>query len=138
MPLADLERTLADFPWCYLVTVDESRPHARAVPTEIVPGGPGDPGCRLRALVGRTTLANLAIHPSVTLLFPHPDPAARSLIVDGVGESAGTPQPGGSPAGMSDWLLITPTAAVLHRGALQPSAECSPTTAADQDGTARR
>lgn len=137
MPLADLRRTLVDFPWYYLVSVDGSRAHARPVPTEIVPDEPtadrdgqhgdetaGHP-CRLRALVGQSTLSNLTRHPAVTLLFPHPDPAQMSLIIDGVGTPAGAPHVGGSPGGTSDWLIITPTSAVLHRSAVTAAPACS-------------
>jgi len=55
--------------------------------------------------LGRTTRANVAAHPSVTLVWPPADPSDYSLIVDGVASMR------------DDELAVAPTRAVLHRPA---------------------
>ena len=98
--LAELPTTLAQYPWGYLVTVGPSlRAHSLAVPTQWGDGA-------LHANVGRSTRANVAEHPEITMVFPHPQPGEYSLIVDGIA------------AADDESLVFTPTSAVLHRPAL--------------------
>jgi hypothetical protein len=100
VPLADLETTLADHPWGYLVTVtDEPRGHTLAVPTRYVDG-------ILLAKAGRGTLANIALRPKATMVFPPSAPGGHSLIVDGEATVVG------------DEVAFTPTTAILHRPAI--------------------
>lgn len=98
--LADLGATLDGFPWGYLITVsDDLRAHSLAVPSRYADG-------RLIVDAGRTTRANAAARPEVTLVFPPADGHEYSLIVDGRAEVTG------------DLVAVTPTGAVLHRPAL--------------------
>ena len=98
--IAELPTTLAQYPWGYVVTVGPSlRAHSLAVPTRWSDGA-------LHATVGRSTCANVAERPEITMVFPHPQPGEYSLIVDGTATVAG------------DVLAFTPTSAVLHRPAL--------------------
>lgn len=100
VPLADLPATLADFPWCYLVTVgDDQRAHSLAVPAVLVDG-------RFTATAGRSTRANVTARPTVTLVFPPASGREYSLIVDGLAQVEG------------EQVLIEPTGAVMHRPAL--------------------
>ena len=93
--LADLAAAVAAYPWGYLVTVSDD----------------------LRAGVlysdgGRSTRANIAARPEVTMVFPHPTPGEYTLIVDGSARvtDAGT-------------VEFVPSSAILHRPALaNPSA----------------
>lgn len=100
MALADLESTLVEYPWAYLVTVsDQQRAHSLAVPTHYVDGV-------FAAAAGRGTCANARARPNVTMVFPPASGIHHSLIVDGL-------------ARVSDGQVeITPTNAVLHRPAL--------------------
>jgi hypothetical protein len=84
----------------YLLTVtDDQTPHAVSVHVELHDG-------RLVTSVGRTTGANLAQRPTVTLLWPPSEPAGEySLIVDGAAVG---------PVGEGE-VSFEPTAAVLHR-----------------------
>lgn len=63
-------------------------------------------GAVLVVVAGRTTLANVATNPSVTVLWPRSPDGAYSLIVDGLA-TAGSRIDGG--------LVVTPSRAVLHR-----------------------
>ena len=98
--LADLPTTLAQYPWGYLVTVGPAlRAHSLAVPTHWSDGA-------LHATVGRSTRANVAERPEITMIFPHPQPDEYRLIVDGT-------------ATVADAVVVfTPSSAVLHRPAL--------------------
>jgi hypothetical protein len=101
VPLDELATTLATYPWCYLVTVsDDQRAHSLAVPTVFTDG-------RFTAAAGRSTRANVAARPTVTLMFPPPSGHEYSLIIDGVACVEG------------DTVLVEATAAVLHRPALR-------------------
>lgn len=86
-------------PGAYLVTVREDRPHVVAVAVAQRDGA-------LVVGAGRRTAMNIEDHPSVTLLWPTtPEHPKHTLLVDGT-------------AAMSDdgeWLVITPTSAILHR-----------------------
>jgi hypothetical protein len=83
----------------YLVTVRDDRPHVVAVSV-------GWRGTDLVVGAGRRTARNIVDHPAATLLWPvtqeHPK---HTLLVDG---TARTSEDG-------EWLLITPTSAILHR-----------------------
>jgi hypothetical protein len=99
--LQQLARALARYRFAYLVTVgDDARAHVLAVTTTLAND------TLLVADLGRTTRANVATHPSVTLVWPPADPSDYSLIVDGVGSLR------------DDELVVAPIRAVLHRPAL--------------------
>ncbi len=104
--LADLAAAVAAYPWGYLVTVsDDLRAHSLAVPTDLRAGVLYSDG-------GRSTRANIAARPEVTMVFPHPTPGEYTLIVDGSARvtDAGT-------------VEFVPSSAILHRPALaNPSA----------------
>ncbi len=77
-------------------------------------------GTALLTRAGRTTRANLADRPDVTLLWPAPDEDGYFLIVDGRAEVVPSTE---------DQLLIRPTAAVMHRSPARqaedpPGSEC--------------
>jgi hypothetical protein len=98
--LQQLAQTLTRYRFAYLVTVGgNARAHVLAVTTTLV-----NDTLRVTDL-GRTTRANVAAHPSVTLVWPPADPSDYSLIVDGVA------------AMRDDELAVAPTRAVLHRPA---------------------
>lgn len=100
VPIPELAEALARYPWGYCLTVGEAqRSHALAVPTDFREGA-------LHLRGGRTSLANAAAQPQVTMVFPHPAPGGYSLIVDGVAQIVG------------DELTITPQHAILHRPAI--------------------
>ena len=98
--LRQLAQTLTQYRFAYLVTVgDDARAHVVSVTTTLAND------TLLVADLGRRTRANLATHPSVTLVWPPADPSDYSLIVDGVGSLR------------DDELAVVPTRAVLHRPA---------------------
>ncbi|MGH3672104.1 MAG: hypothetical protein ACRDSH_15970 [Pseudonocardiaceae bacterium] len=98
--LQELAETLDRYRFAYLLTIgDGARAHVVAVRTTLT----NDALCITDH--GRTTRANIAAHPPVTLVWPPADPSDYSLIVDGVGSMRG------------DELAITPERAVLHRPA---------------------
>lgn len=98
--LQQLAQTLTRYRFAYLVTVgDDARAHVLAVTTT-----PANDTLLVTDL-GRTTRANVAAHPSVTLVWPPTDPSDYSLIVDGVASMR------------DDELVVAPTRAVLHRPA---------------------
>ena len=96
--LEELTEKVADYPFCYLVTTGEERPHLLAVKPSAVKGG-------LRCETGHSSRTNVVHNPLVVLLFPPTEPNGFSMIVDGEGEVNG------------DGIVITPTWAVLHRPA---------------------
>ena len=86
-------------PDAYLVTVRDDRPHVVAVSVAWR-------GADLVVGAGRRTAMNIADHPSATLLWPVTDAHPKhSLLVDGVARLSDD----------GEWLLITPTSAILHR-----------------------
>ncbi|HVL03554.1 MAG TPA: pyridoxamine 5'-phosphate oxidase family protein [Acidimicrobiales bacterium] len=88
-------------PTAYLVTVGgDDRPHVVAVTV-----GWHDEG--LVADAGRTTTANVGLHPDVTLIWPARPGSGYSLIVDGRARLTAGDQPSS--------LAIAPRKAVLHR-----------------------
>jgi hypothetical protein len=97
--LEELADKLAEYPWCYLVTTGEDRPHLLAVKPSIVEAG-------LRCETGHSSRANVVRNPLVVLMFPPHDAGGMSLIVDGTAEVNG------------DGVVVTPTWAVLHRSAV--------------------
>jgi hypothetical protein len=98
--LQQLAQTLTRYRFAYLVTVgDDARAHVLAVTTRLVND------TLLVTDLGRTTRANVAAHPTVTLVWPPADPSDYSLIVDGVGSMR------------DDELAVAPSRAVLHRPA---------------------
>ena len=83
----------------FLLTVgDDGRPHSVAV--EIAWSG-----SEFALKTGRSSTANLAARPLVSLLWPAPEAGGYSLIVDGDGAIGTT------------GVTVTPTRAVLHRPA---------------------
>ena len=97
--LEELSGKLAEYPWCYLVTSGEERPHLIAVKPSIVKDG-------LRCETGHSSRANVIRNPMVVLMFPPSQPDGLSLLVDGEGEVNG------------DGVVVRPTWAVLHRSAV--------------------
>ena len=115
-----LAAALPDFPYAYLITVDDGF-HAHTVTVEPqlrdLPDGPDGPRAIVDVgLIGGRTRNNLAQRSDVTLLWPPSEPGGYSLIVDGVAEL--------SEAGDADAvrLGVVPTRALLHREADSPSA----------------
>lgn len=102
VPLPDLAAAVERYgPIAFLLTGGaDGRPHA--VQAVLRWDGP-----RLRTAGGTKTTANAAERPAVALLWPPVEPAGHCLIVDA--DAAVDP---------SGDLLLTPTKAVLHRGAV--------------------
>lgn len=99
--LEELPAQLARFPWGYLLTVaDDGRPRVRAVRTDWE-------GSTLRCRTGDGARANVATRSNVTMVFPPPDHAGMSLIVDA------------DAVALDDGVRLTPTSAVLHRSAIR-------------------
>jgi hypothetical protein len=104
----DLERlaaALTDYPYAYLITVDDGcRVHTVTV----------EPKLREATLdvglIGGHTRENLAHRADVTLLWPPTEPGGYSLIVDGRAETS-------DAAEGTARLGIVPTRALLHRDA---------------------
>ena len=96
--LEELTGKVAEYPYCYLVTTGEERPHLLAVKPAAVETG-------LRCETGHSSRANVVRNPLVVLLFPPVEPDGFSMIVDGQAEVNG------------DGVVVTPTWAVLHRPA---------------------
>jgi hypothetical protein len=109
----DLQRLAAaldDFPFAYLITVDENyRVHTVAV----------EPTLREAildiGLIGGRTRMNLAQHADVTLLWPPLEPGGYSLIVDGRAQTS-------DATDETARLEVVPTRALLHREADSPAA----------------
>jgi hypothetical protein len=108
--LKALADALVDYPYAYLITVDDGyRVHTVTV----------EP--RLReatldvGLIGGRTRNNLDHRSDVTLLFPPAEPGGYSLIVDG---SAEVTEAGDEIARLN----VVPTRALLHRDADSPDA----------------
>ncbi len=98
--LDELAATLGDYGFAYLVTVGETgRAHVLAV-TPVL----GDDGLVVGG-VGRHSVANVAAHPDVTLIWPPPEPGGYSLLVDGTATA------------LDSTITVRPAKAVLHRPA---------------------
>jgi hypothetical protein len=112
----DLQRLAAaldDFPFAYLITVDEDyRVHTVTVePTlreAIIDVG----------LIGGRTQKNLAHRPDVTLLWPPLEAGGYSLIVDGRAQTSDATEE-------TARLGVVPTRALLHREAAAPAGTVS-------------
>jgi hypothetical protein len=108
----DLERlaaALTDFPFAYLVTVDDGY-HAHTVTVE-----PVLRDARLEVgLIGGRSRGNLANRSDVTLLWPPTESGGYSLIVDGRAEIS-------DAEAETARLRVVPTRALLHREADSPS-----------------
>ncbi len=110
----DLQRlaaALPDYPYAYLITVDDGyRVHTVTVAPTLRDGtidvGP----------IGGRTRDNLARRRDVTLLWPPVEPGGYSLIVDGHAQDA---RPGSAPLG------VVPDRALLHRDAAPDSPEAA-------------
>ena len=102
VPLADLAAAIgARGPLVYLVTVGERGPRVVSVSVEVTGAG------ELRVGAGRHTSANVAARPEVALMWPaDADHPKHTLLVDGTAVAA---------ADGAEELVITPTAAILHR-----------------------
>ena len=98
--LDDLAETLAGYPWGYLVTVGpDLRAHVLAVPSTYMDG-------EFVLETGRSSRANAAERPEVTLVFPSPEPGAFSLVVDG------------NAVVHDGHVEVVPSHAILHRPAI--------------------
>jgi len=111
----DLERlaaALPDYPFAYLITVDDGY-HAHTVTVEpVLHEGVLDVG-----RIGGRTRKNLSQRSDVTLLWPPAEPGGYSLIVDGKAELS---DPEHSADGTAR-LGVVPTRALLHREADSPA-----------------
>jgi len=117
----DLQRlaaALPDYPFAYLITVDDGyRVHTVTVEPRLrnLPDGPDGPRAIVDVgLIGGRTRENLAHRGEVTLLWPPREPGGYSLIVDGHAETTD-----------SDSLGVVPTRALLHRDADPDSPEAA-------------
>jgi hypothetical protein len=121
----DLERlaaALPDFPFAYLITVDDGyRVHTVTVEPVLrdLPDGPEGPHAIVDVgLIGGRTRENVAHRSDVTLLWPPRDPGGYSLIVDGRAEATE------SGSGIVR-LGVVPTRALLHRDADRDSPDAA-------------
>jgi hypothetical protein len=117
----DLKRlvtALADYPFAYLITVDDGyRIHTVTV-QPVLHELPHDPeGVRAVldiGLIGGHTRKNLAHRSDVTLLWPPPEPGGYSLIVDGRAEATDSDMHSDPETAR---FGVVPTRALLHRDA---------------------
>lgn len=114
----DFERlaaALPDFPFAYLITVDDDyRAHTVTI-EPVLRSNVLDLG-----LIGGGTRTNLGSRADVTLVWPPTEPGGYSLIVDGRAtvSDAGS----GSDGSAVVRCEVVPTRALLHRNADSPSA----------------
>jgi hypothetical protein len=120
--LKRLAAALTDYPFGYLITVDDGyRVHTVTVEPVLrdLPDGPGDleaPRAVIDVgLIGGRTRSNLNHRSDVTLLWPPPEPGGYSLIVDGRAEVTDSDTDADSAR-----LGVVPTRALLHRNADSP------------------
>ncbi|OBK15071.1 hypothetical protein [Mycobacterium asiaticum] len=107
-----LATALPDFPFGYLVSVDDNyRVHTVTV-DPVLRGGVLDVG-----VIGGGTRRNVTRRNSVTVLFPPAEPSGYSLIVDGTAELSDDDPDIGTVR-----CVVVPTRALLHRNADAPSA----------------
>jgi hypothetical protein len=123
--LKRLAAALPDFPFAYLITVDDGyRAHTVAVQPRLrdLPDGPDGPRAILDlGLIGGHTRENLdhrGPESTVTLLWPPAEPGGYSLIVDGraLAEEADAE---------AARLGVVPTRALLHREAAPDSPDAA-------------
>jgi len=109
-----LAAALPDYPFAYLITVDDGyRVHTVTVEPQLreLPDDPAGPGAILDVgLIGGHTRKNLSHRHDVTLLWPPPEPGGYSLIVDGLAEATESDDD-------AVRLVVVPTRALLHREA---------------------
>jgi hypothetical protein len=115
--LKRLAAALPDYPFAYLITVDDGY-HVHTVTVEPalrdLPDGAEGPRAILDVgLVGGHTRKNLAHRCDVTLLWPPPQPGGYSLIVDGCAQADSDAHSGSEMARFG----VVPTRALLHRDA---------------------
>ncbi len=112
--LKRLAAALVDYPFAYLITVDDGyRVHTVTVQPVLrdLPDDPEGAGAVLDVgLIGGHTRKNLAHRSGVTLLWPPPEPGGYSLIVDGRTEAT-------ESDGETARFGVVPTRALLHRDA---------------------
>jgi hypothetical protein len=115
-----LAAALTDYPFAYLITVDDGyhvhtvtvEPRLREFPDD--PDGPGGPKALLDiGLIGGRTRKNLEDRRDVTLVWPPSEPGGYSLIVDGTAEVTDAEDSAAETAR----LAVVPTRALLHREA---------------------
>ena len=119
--LTRLAAALTDYPFAYLITVDDGyRVHTVTVEPELrdLPDGADGAGEPRKAildvgLIGGHTRRNLAHRSEVTLLWPPPEPGGYSLIVDGRAEAQSDTDSDPETARIG----VVPTRALLHREA---------------------
>jgi hypothetical protein len=120
--VARLAAALPDYPFAYLITVDdEYRVHTVTVEPELcdLPDGPdGHRAVIDVGLIGGRTRENLSRRGDVTLLWPPPEPGGYSLIVDGRAEATDSDAE-------TARLAVVPTRALLHRDADPDSPEAA-------------
>jgi hypothetical protein len=115
-----LAAALTDYPFAYLITVDDGyRVHTVTVEPQLrgFPDGPQAPeGSKALldiGLIGGRTRKNLEGRRDVTLLWPPSEPGGYSLIVDGTAELSDAEDSAAETAR----LAVVPTRALLHREA---------------------
>jgi hypothetical protein len=120
--LKRLAAALTDYPFAYLITVDDGyRVHTVTVEPELrdLPDGADGTGAILDVgLIGGHTRKNLAERSEVTLLWPPPEPGGYSLIVDGRAEATDSDSE-------TARFGVVPTRALLHRDADPESPEAA-------------
>ena len=117
-----LAAALTDYPFAYLITVDDGyRVHTVTVEPQLreFPDGPDGPRALLDiGLIGGRTRKNLEDRRDVTLLWPPSEPGGYSLIVDGEAEVT-------DADAETARLAVVPTRALLHREADSESPEAA-------------
>lgn len=108
--LPRLVDALSDYPFGYLVTVDDDF-HAHTVAVEPMFAD----GALQLGPAGEHTRANLGRHPQVSLVWPPAQPGGYSLMVDGRAELSDDAQ-----------VRVFPSKALLHRRA-QPGSPAAAT-----------
>lgn len=113
VPLGDLAAAVDHFGGIgYLLTVTaDSTVRAAGVQVAVTDG------C-VRVGAGRSSTANIAVNPTVTLLCAPVEPKGHTLLVDGTAAVDG------------DTIVITPTSAVFHRPPFHADGPPAPAIAA--------
>jgi hypothetical protein len=129
-----LSAALTDYPFGYLITVDEDyRVHTVTVEPTLreLPQGPegpegtAGPGAILDVgLIGGRTRNNLAHRSDVTLLWPPPEPGGYSLIVDGYAATPRSPMTQRKPRGVA-WCPPAPYCTARPTPRRRPRAACT-------------
>jgi hypothetical protein len=109
--IEDLPVTASAYTFAYVITVSDA---ATAHLSATVPEWDDAAVPRATVSVGRSTIAHVVAGRAVTLCYPPPDASGYSLIVDGTATA-------GDAGVQEGTIVVTPTAAVLHRPA-SPSA----------------